>query len=654
MNAVAKFDTILIANRGEIAIRVMRTARSLGYRTVAVYSDADARMPHVAAADLAVHLGPSLASKSYLDIDKIIAAARTSGAQAVHPGYGFLSESAEFAEACEAAGLVFIGPSPDAIRQMGHKATAKRIAIECGVPCIPGYDGEDQSLERLSAEAQAMGYPVMLKATAGGGGKGMRLVREPAELAEAIKGAASEALKSFGSGDLMMEKAVLEPRHVEVQIFGDRHGNVVYLGDRDCTVQRRHQKVLEEAPAPGLSDDLRQRMGQAAMAAARAVAYVGAGTVEFLVDTRGDFFFLEMNTRLQVEHPVTELVTGLDLVEWQLRVASGEVLPLRQDQIRLQGHAIEARLYAEDPAHDFLPQSGEVIAWQPPGGQGVRVDHGLVGGVTISTYYDPMIAKVMGAGGDREEARRRLVRALEDSVVVGVCTNRDFLLECLQAPAFVEAQLDTGFIERLLASRAAVPAPDKRLVAVAAVLLHGRDVRAQHGDLAGWRSHPWDGETIKLRSGAWGGSVRLKADPEGGYQVMQGADSMTVRVLDPDARRVRVDGLDMAVMPLWTAAGLHLAMGGQAAQFREESGADGSAGALRETSARAPMPGAVVEVRVRDSEPVTRGQVLLVLEAMKMEHLIVAPMAGTVKSIHVRAGQQVAARHVMVEIEPQE
>ena len=405
------FSKILIANRGEIACRVMRTARDMGYRTVAVYSDADADALHVREADEAVRIGPAPVGESYLKADAILAAAKLSGADAVHPGYGFLSENDAFAAACEQAGLVFIGPTSDAIRAMGNKAAAKRLMIEAGVPCVPGYQGEDQSDAKLAEEAKRIGFPIMAKAAAGGGGRGMRLILRAEDFADAVSTARSEAINAFGSGELILEKAVVDARHVEVQVFGDAHGNVIHLGERDCSVQRRHQKVIEEAPSPAVSPELRAKMGAAAVAAAKAIAYRGAGTVEFLLDGSGEFYFLEMNTRLQVEHPVTEEITMLDLVEWQLRVAAGEPLPMTQDEIELDGAAIEVRLYAEDPSKNFLPQSGRIQVWAPAEGAGVRVDHGIRSGQEISPFYDPMIAKVIAWGDTRGSAPPARARA---------------------------------------------------------------------------------------------------------------------------------------------------------------------------------------------------------------------------------------------------
>ncbi|HKT54785.1 MAG TPA: biotin carboxylase N-terminal domain-containing protein, partial [Caulobacteraceae bacterium] len=418
-----RFQKVLIANRGEIACRVIRSARALGYQTVAVASDADDDALHAQLADEVVAIGPAPAGQSYLDAARLIAAARQSDVQAVHPGYGFLSENADFAETCAAAGIVFIGPSPAAIRAMGDKAESKRRMIAAGVPCVPGYEGQDQSDETLLREGRKLGLPLMVKASAGGGGRGMRLVEALDQLPAALASARSEAKASFGDARLLLERAIVDARHVEIQVFGDTQGHVVHLGERDCSVQRRHQKVVEEAPCPVMTPELRTRMGEAAVQAAKAIAYAGAGTVEFLLDSAGQFYFLEMNTRLQVEHPVTECVTGLDLVALQFAVAQGAPLPFEQADVRLTGHAIEVRLYAEDPANNFLPQTGRAEVWIPPAGEGVRVDHGLCAGASITSHYDPMIAKVIAFGDDREMARRRLVRALGDMAVLGVVTN---------------------------------------------------------------------------------------------------------------------------------------------------------------------------------------------------------------------------------------
>ncbi|HSW23413.1 MAG TPA: acetyl-CoA carboxylase biotin carboxylase subunit, partial [Burkholderiaceae bacterium] len=438
------FTKILIANRGEIALRVMRSARDAGYRTVAVYSSADAGSLHVREADQAVYIGEPAPAKSYLNIAAIIDAARRTGADAVHPGYGFLAENADFARACRDARLVFIGPSPEAIDAMGHKAAAKRLMAAAGVPCVPGYDGDDQSPERLGAEAGRVGYPVMIKAVAGGGGRGMRLVASAAEFAQALASARSEALHAFGDAAVIVERAIVEPRHIEIQVFADRHGHAIHLGERDCSVQRRHQKLIEEAPSPAVSAELRERMGAAAVAAARAIRYEGAGTLEFLLDRDGQFYFMEMNTRLQVEHPVTEAITGLDLVALQLQVAAGEPLSLQQHQVRREGHAIEVRLCAEDAEQAFMPQSGTLGLWQPP--PRLRVEHALHSGAEIPPHYDSMIAKIVSHGATRDEARRKLIAGLADTVALGVKTNQALLARCLAHPVFAAGGATTAFI----------------------------------------------------------------------------------------------------------------------------------------------------------------------------------------------------------------
>ena len=440
------FNKVLVANRGEIACRVIRTAKDMGYRTVAVYSEADAGAPHVDMADQAVCIGPAQVGESYLRIENIIAAAKTAGASAVHPGYGFLSENADFATACKQAGITLVGPPPEAVALMGSKRQSKIAMEAAGVPCIPGYQGEQQDDATLIVEAQRIGFPLMVKASAGGGGRGMRLVTDDSNLAEQIKSARSEATNAFGSGELILERAIMEPRHIEIQVFADQHGNVVYLGERDCSIQRRHQKVVEEAPSPAVDEELRQRMGAAAVLAARSCNYEGAGTVEFLLDTDGNFYFLEMNTRLQVEHPVTELITGTDLVAWQLDVAAGKPLPLTQEEITLTGHAMEVRLYAENPSQNFMPQTGHIQQWLPASGTGVRIDDGIRSGQEVTSYYDPMLAKIIAYGKDRDEARRRLIRAVEDSLLTGVHTNKNWLAAILKHENFAAGDSTTAFL----------------------------------------------------------------------------------------------------------------------------------------------------------------------------------------------------------------
>jgi geranyl-CoA carboxylase alpha subunit len=610
------FTTVLVANRGEIAWRVMRTARAMGYRTVAVHSDADRDAPHVGFADQAVRLGPPPVGESYLSIDRILEAAHTSGADAVHPGYGFLSENAEFASACEKAGLVFIGPPPAAIAAMGNKAAAKRRMIEAGVPCVPGYQGADQGDATLEAEARRIGLPVMVKAAAGGGGRGMRLVAQEGELLEAIRAARAEAESAFGSGELILEKAVVDARHVEIQVFADAHGNVLHLGERDCSVQRRHQKVIEEAPSPAVNADLRHRMGAAAVAAARTIGYRGAGTVEFLLGADGAFYFLEMNTRLQVEHPVTEAITGLDLVEWQLRVARGEALPITQEQVRLRGHAIEVRLYAEDAYADFLPQAGRIAVWRPAAGPGVRIDHGMTDGLAISPFYDPMIAKVIAAGANREEARRRLIKALRDTVVLGPTTNRHFLIRVLEHPEFAAGKATTAF---LATHRFAAPDLTDAHWQTAAALLWQHSAARYPADLRGWRNSNPEPTPFRLAVGDTERALALgEARAASPPHVIDGTDI----VVDFDGFTVRFH--DRTYLPPASAA----------------AGSDGTL--------RAPMDGRIVAIKVAAGDRVVRGQTLVVLEAMKIQHQLKAALDASVESIAVQEGQQVANRTVLV------
>ncbi len=653
---MTRLSKILIANRGEIACRVARTARALGYRTVAVYSEPDRAMPHVAAADQAVPIGPAPAADSYLAIDKIVAAARRAGADAVHPGYGFLSENADLAEACAASGLVFIGPPAAAIRLMGNKAAAKRRMIAAGVPCVPGYEGAEQSDAALAREAAAVGFPVMVKAAAGGGGKGMRLVADPSRLAEALRAARSEAKKAFGSDELILERAVPEPRHVEMQIFADSHGNVLHLGERDCSIQRRHQKVIEEAPSPAMTPPLRQAMGEAAIAVARSISYVGAGTVEFLLAPDGRFFFLEMNTRLQVEHPVTEMVTGLDLVAWQIRVAAGERLPLGQEAVALAGHAIEARLCAEDAYGDFLPQAGTLVAWEPPADDGVRTDHGVAAGVAVSPHYDPMIAKIIARGATRDEARRRLVAALEDMTALGLETNRRFLVAVLTHPAFATGEVSTGFIDRHFPAAARLrPKPEPRLVALAAALIAERARGDGSATLSHWRSSGPAASPLLLRSGETRIALEVTGLDERRCRVAWGGETHLVELLALTGVRVRflADGLAEAASYAWDGTILHLALGGAEGSFEDATLSGRAAEAAGAGTALAPMTGTIAAVRVRPGDAVRKGQCLLILEAMKMEHEILAPRDGTVASVLVAPGDQVATRRLLVELAPE-
>ncbi|MFC3231089.1 acetyl-CoA carboxylase biotin carboxylase subunit [Marinibaculum pumilum] len=660
---MAGFSKILVANRGEIACRVLRTAAGLGYATVAVYSEADLAAPHVALADEAVPLGAAESAASYLDGAKVIAAAKAAGADALHPGYGFLSENAAFAEACAAAGIAFIGPSADAIRAMGDKAVAKRRMIEAGVPCVPGYQDEDQSDDRLAAAAAEIGFPVMVKAAAGGGGRGMRRVDDAAGLPAALASARGEAQAAFGDGTLLLEKAVDGARHVEIQVFGDAHGNAVHLGERDCSVQRRHQKVVEEAPAPGMDQALRDKMGAAAVTAARSIGYCGAGTVEFLLAPDGAFYFLEMNTRLQVEHPVTEMVTGLDLVAWQIAVAEGAPLPLAQDAIRLDGHAIEVRLYAEDPAQGFMPASGPVLRWQSPAGTGLRVDAGISAGFHVSPHYDPMVAKIIAHGPDREVARRRLATGLRRTVLLGMAHNRDFLLQVLEDPAFAAGGVSTGFLaERGLLDRPA-PAPGGADWALAALLLYlcrGTGYR-QPGGMADWQSSQAGGglaAALRLTCGTAKQEVHVRpAGAPGSYAAATGDavhrfDDVAVD-LEDGRIRFTLDGVRRSAAFAEEADGrLHVADLAAVRSFAETLLRPGAAAAAGSDGiVRAPMHGKVTGIDVAVGDTVAAGQRLLGLEAMKMEHGVTAPVAGQVAEIAVAAGAQVAAESILVRLE---
>ena len=655
------FNKILIANRGEIACRVMRTAHALGYRTVAVYSEADAEARHVQLADQAVCIGPAQVNQSYLLIDAIIAAARKTGADAIHPGYGFLSENADFARACEAAGIAFIGPSVEAIHLMGSKRLSKIAMLEAGVPCIPGYEGAAQDDETLSRKAERIGYPLMIKASAGGGGRGMRLVHEASELLAQIRTARSEAQNAFGSGELILERAVIQPRHVEIQVFGDCHGNLVYLGERDCSVQRRHQKVVEEAPCPVMTAALRQAMGEAAVKAAASVDYVGAGTVEFLLDRNGEFFFLEMNTRLQVEHPVTELITGQDLVAWQLRVAEGQALPLKQEDIRLTGHAMEVRLYAEGPTQNFLPQTGRVLRWEPALLDGIRIDHGLLEGQAISPFYDPMLAKVIAYGATRDEARRKLVRAVEDCVLLGVNGNQRFLANLLSHPEFAAGNATTAFITEHFTNdpslRPQPPAASELAVAAALLYQQSANARAHQPGLCGWRnagSAPW---RFVLKQGEQQFEIELDVLADGAQPSLRArvADTLLdLKLLSCDGRwaTLELDGirqrlayhLDGETLRLYGHNG-NLAFS-DITHLPVSSAAGAGCG-----SVKAPMDGAIVEVLVEPGSQVSKGQLLLVLEAMKMEHPLKASIDGVVRRVGVNRGDQVKNRQLLVEIE---
>ena len=657
---------LLIANRGEIACRIMRTAKRLGIETIAIYSDADHDALHVKNADHAIHIGPSPASESYLVIERIIDAAISSGSHAIHPGYGFLSENASFAKACAAAGILFVGPSERAIELMGHKAQAKRIMIEAGVACVAGYQGEDQSTKTLLREAEGIGFPLMIKAAAGGGGRGMRLVHEAKQLTAAVDQARSEAINAFGSGDLILERAIVRPRHVEVQVFGDSHGNLVYLGERDCSVQRRNQKVIEEAPCPVMTPERRSRIGVAAVSAARAVDYVGAGTVEFLLDEDGSFYFLEMNTRLQVEHPVTEAVTGLDLVELQLRVAAGEELGFGQDQVQVKGHAIEARLYAEDPRNDFLPSTGRVQRWQAPRGAGIRVDAGIESGSDVTPFYDPLLAKVIAKGDDREDARRRLVRSLSASLLAGPTTNRDFLIDALGREPFVRGEATTAFIEEEYGQAGFRMAPtlaDLSLAAVAHYRFRSEFALSEspgvNTELMNWSSG-LDLESVTLyRFGEDLLSFTVHPTGSGSYSVLVGEGSkFEFTVLSFDDQEMRVErGHEGQTIALYEHPDKHtLTLATPLVEFTIEdlSKAEASTQAGGDGLVVSPMHGQLLEISVKEGNEVTVGQPLALIEAMKMQHEIVAQVTGRVIAIHVECNSQVALNRVLMEIEPTE
>jgi len=657
------FSKILIANRGEIACRVAATARRMGIRTVAVYSDADARAAHVAACDEAVHIGGSAPKDSYLRWERILAAAQATGAQAVHPGYGFLSENEEFAQACADAGLVFIGPPPSAIQSMGLKAGSKQLMEKAGVPLVPGYHGAGQDPAHLQAEADRIGYPVLIKASAGGGGKGMRAVDRSEDFAAALASCQREAINSFGDDAVLIEKYVQRPRHIEIQVFGDTLGNYVYLFERDCSVQRRHQKVLEEAPAPGMTEALRSQMGAAAVAAARAVNYVGAGTVEFIVEQRDggamDFFFMEMNTRLQVEHPVTEAITGEDLVEWQLRVASGEPLPKRQDELRIIGHAIEARICAENPDNQFLPATGTLHVYRKPAASSfriadVRIDDGVREGDAISPYYDSMIAKLIVRGDNRDQALARLDAALAQTQIVGLATNVQFLRHVLRSPSFAQARLDTALIERekgVLFHQDPVGVPLAVAAAVASALLQEQ---AQQGAdpfsrRDGWQSHgrterPWswviEGATV---------DARLRYLPGGALALVLAAQEDMPALDAPLVFSAKGGQLDLEYAGQRTRAEVHR-LGEQYHVFTPRgaqvlTGIDllAHAGETQAEGGRltAPMPGKLVSFAVQVGDSVTAGQALAVMEAMKMEHTIAAPHAGVVEELLYQPGDQI-------------
>ncbi|WP_274605117.1 acetyl/propionyl/methylcrotonyl-CoA carboxylase subunit alpha [Pseudomonas sp. CFBP 8772] len=643
-------NSVLIANRGEIACRVMRTAKAMGLTTVAVHSATDGNARHVREADIAVNLGGSKPSESYLQIVKLIEAAKASGAQAIHPGYGFLSENAGFARAVEQAGLIFLGPPASAIDAMGSKSAAKSLMETAGVPLVPGYHGEAQDAATFREASARIGYPVLLKATAGGGGKGMKVVERDEDLAEALASAQREAQSSFGDSRMLVEKYVLKPRHVEIQVFADQHGHCLYLNERDCSIQRRHQKVVEEAPAPGLTPHMRQAMGEAAVRAAQAIGYVGAGTVEFLLDARGDFFFMEMNTRLQVEHPVTEAITGLDLVAWQIRVAQGEPLPITQAEVPLNGHAIEVRLYAEDPANDFLPATGTLTLYrESSAGPGRRVDSGVAEGDEVSPFYDPMLGKLIAWGQTREEARLRLLAMLDEFAIGGLRTNLGFLRRIIAHPAFADAELDTGFIPRyqedLLPAAEGLTEEFWQVAAQAYLSTAPVTVRADDAH------SPWSARTGLRLGGPSEVTLHLACGAESRSMVLRSDSQQGVR-LNGEHLLIEQDGVRRQTLAIRRADTLYLQWQGDVHGIRPvDPIADMDSNHGHHGGLTAPMNGSIVRVLVGVGEQVQVGTPLVVLEAMKMEHSIRANTAGTVTALYCSEGEMVKEGTVLVELE---
>ncbi len=645
---------ILVANRGEIACRVMRSAKARGIASVAVYSDADAGAMHVRCADEAVHIGGAAPSESYLRIDAVIEAAKQSGADAIHPGYGFLSERADFGQACTDAGIIFMGPPASAIAAMGDKAVAKRRMIDAGVPCIPGYQGDDQSEDVLIAEAKKIDFPLMVKASAGGGGRGMRIVHNKTELPDAIASARKEAESAFGDGRLLLERAVTGARHVEIQIFGDAHGNVIHLGERDCSLQRRNQKVIEEAPSPVINEDTRAAMGTAAVKAAQAVQYVGAGTVEFLFDpARAEFYFLEMNTRLQVEHPVTEYVTGLDLVSLQFDVAEGKALPLTQDNVTLSGWAMEARLYAEDPANGFMPQTGDIALLEFPTGAGLRVDAGVETGDQVTAHYDPMIAKVIAHGATRDEARARLAAGLRDTALLGVGTNVRFLIRLLEDECFAKGDADTRYIESNLdAICGEAVAPDALDIAIAACV----SMAQQQGQLlTGWNSRGAQFFPLKLRLGdqLFDGAAKIDGCMITGRLA---EESCAIEIVSLSGVRLtyKFDGRRQAAIALRVGNAIHIKRDGASFSFEDISYAASSGAGVSAGIVIAPMAGLVTGVAVKSGDSVAKGEIVATIEAMKMEHQLKAPRDGIVAEALVKEGDQVAIRAKLIVFEAED
>jgi len=637
---------VLVANRGEIACRIIESVQAGGYDAVSVYSDADAQALFVALADETIRLGGNTSAETYLDMDKIIAAAKASGADAIHPGYGFLAENAAFSALCQENGITFIGPSASAIQVMGNKSEAKRLMLSSDVPCIPGYQGEAQDTATLQNESNIIGYPIMVKAAAGGGGRGIRLVENAEALESAVEAARTEALNAFGSAELILEKAVVDARHIEIQVAADQHGNVIHLFERDCSAQRRHQKVIEEAPSPFMTETLREKMGVAAVNAAKAVQYEGVGTVEFMVDAERNFYFLEMNTRLQVEHPVTEMITGADLVELQLQIADGKPLPQQQNEITMNGHAIEVRLYAEDPANNFMSQTGKLRVFEPSMDDGVRIDHGIYSGITISPYYDSMLAKLISWGRDREEARRRLIRALKQTKVLGLTTNKTFLIQLLSEEQFVNGEATTSFINGEVLERAN-PAVKKADMAIAAVLL---SQNSNH--LSGWSNSAPFLQTETFLAGQDPYSVKL-LQTDNGYDVSIEDDVIQIDGVTcyEDELVYTLGGVSRTAAFSIDADNISIDLGERVLNFTRTTYqpvmAEGEAGS---GMIKATTEGLVVDVLVKAGDVVNRGDTLVVIEAMKMEHRILADGEGEVTCVHVKDGQQVKNHQLLVEL----
>jgi propionyl-CoA carboxylase alpha chain len=655
------FRKILVANRGEIALRVMRSCHAMGIETVAVYSDADAHAPHVRFAGEAVRLGAAPARESYLRIDTIIEAAKRTDADAIHPGYGFLSENADFAESCAAAGVVFIGPSPASIRAMGLKSSARRLAAEAAAPIVPGYDGEDQSIETLRDRIIEIGFPVLIKASAGGGGKGMRVVRDESAIDEAVESARREAEKAFGDGSLLLEKYIEGARHVEVQILGDMRGNLVHLFERDCSLQRRHQKIIEESPSPAVNEELRRKMGETAVNLGRAIGYTNAGTVEFILSASGDFYFIEANTRLQVEHPVTEMITGLDLVRLQIEIAEGRSLPFAQAELKTEGHAIEARLYAEDPANDFLPSTGKIIDTHFPAIEDLRIDSGIERGMEVGIHYDPLLAKLIARGENRDAAIRKLAYALRQSSIQGLRTNRDFLIRLLDHQDFRQGRAHTGFIaEHPLELAELIAGDDLRLdceTLVAAALYLQNQWRASNelpGELPpGYRNNPYRDPSIKFHIDSGEVEVSWRETGAGVYRARVFDSTVTAQVLSSTSGgviRIEIDGVQRAFKIADTGDELYVDSSLGSRVIKRAPRHPLRQAATEQASANSPMPGKVLKILVETGQKVPAGDPLIILEAMKMEHTMRAALDGIVESVLVSDGEIVGPGQLLVRI----